>query len=899
MADQYVLSLKIDLSQFQQMLEKAKAGLKGIPNIVSTKIETDSKQATTSMSMFAQTITDPIIGIKALRDADIQLSVEQKQQIKNFLAVNNLAGAQKVVLDEVARKTNQIGSEVKQSNTAFSGLTKSLLTAGAAYFGIQAVIGTVVGQFKRAYTEAREADRAMRQMEGAIRANGGAAELSARTLSRFNSELELMSGYDADQLTNQMTKLLLTFQNVKGDNFKRAQTDIVDMAVALSKATGTEVDFESATRQVGIALEDPINGLLRLRKNGIIFSDSQKEQIINFMAVNDLAGAQGVILQGLEEKFKGQAANMVEPTKQLKTAWDNILESFGRNIIVPMVDDASNSVLAFLGVVKELKGQIVDNLTAFEAAKKTNQIKIDGANQLIALYGQMKNLGDSDKARVAELIADRDKLIVLQGELNRLYQAELTVRNKPVAKEDTAEAKAAREAATKAAQDWKDQQEQIYIELGADIDAQVQKNFDAEEKEYQDKVAADQARRAEVLKNIAGYYGEVQFQDASYYNWKTTQINTEVKAMGLSTEQQKKLIQERIDKLNQEKQAWESMPMNAIIAKYHEIEATMADSKTIGVQSWAGIRDGLQATYDALKPYSDKIHGVMAELLQKIHIAQMNAGKKKSWFWGTIMGYDPDDPKDRQKINAMEQTFSTIGNMASSIAQMGIQQTEDKKSKELAALDERAKRENLTEEEVLKNKKEINKRAEAEERKYKNIQKAMSLATAFINVAVGVTKALTLGPILGPILAAIITVMGAVQIGMIAAQKFAGGGRITGPGGPKDDKIPIMASNGEYIVNAEAVKKYGVGFLDALNFGLSMPVIPRVSHASVSAASNNDALLKEISNGVAILNLNLVRKEMSPEIQITNNGSDVQTTVRKLEKAKAQMTRNNGTLEYV
>jgi len=51
-------------------------------------------------------------------------------------------------------------------------------------------------------------------------------------------------------------------------------------------------------------------------------------------------------------------------------------------------------------------------------------------------------------------------------------------------------------------------------------------------------------------------------------------------------------------------------------------------------------------------------------------------------------------------------------------------------------------------------------------------------------------------------------------------QKFkAAGGMITGAGGPKDDKIPHMLSNGEYVIQASAVKKFGPSFMDALNKG--------------------------------------------------------------------------------
>ncbi len=51
--------------------------------------------------------------------------------------------------------------------------------------------------------------------------------------------------------------------------------------------------------------------------------------------------------------------------------------------------------------------------------------------------------------------------------------------------------------------------------------------------------------------------------------------------------------------------------------------------------------------------------------------------------------------------------------------------------------------------------------------------------------------------------------------GMIPGK--ADGGLILGPGGPRDDLIPAMLSNKEYVINAAAVAKYGVAFFDAAN----------------------------------------------------------------------------------
>ena len=47
----------------------------------------------------------------------------------------------------------------------------------------------------------------------------------------------------------------------------------------------------------------------------------------------------------------------------------------------------------------------------------------------------------------------------------------------------------------------------------------------------------------------------------------------------------------------------------------------------------------------------------------------------------------------------------------------------------------------------------------------------------------------------------------------------ASGGFIIGAGGPTDDAIPAMVSNGEYVIKASSVSQYGTGMMDMINAG--------------------------------------------------------------------------------
>jgi tape measure domain-containing protein len=76
--------------------------------------------------------------------------------------------------------------------------------------------------------------------------------------------------------------------------------------------------------------------------------------------------------------------------------------------------------------------------------------------------------------------------------------------------------------------------------------------------------------------------------------------------------------------------------------------------------------------------------------------------------------------------------------------------------------------------------------------------------------------------------------------------KLAGGGSVRGPGGPRDDKIPAMLSDGEFVINAAATKK-NRALLEAINNGrvlrradggmISAPSLPSPSRIASTARS--------------------------------------------------------------
>ncbi|WP_278397747.1 tape measure protein [Stutzerimonas kunmingensis] len=62
---------------------------------------------------------------------------------------------------------------------------------------------------------------------------------------------------------------------------------------------------------------------------------------------------------------------------------------------------------------------------------------------------------------------------------------------------------------------------------------------------------------------------------------------------------------------------------------------------------------------------------------------------------------------------------------------------------------------------------------------------------------------------------------------------YATGGYIRGPGTGTSDSILMYGSNGEYMVNAAAVRKLGVPFLNMINQGIVPPSIPRFAEGGL------------------------------------------------------------------
>lgn len=141
---------------------------------------------------------------------------------------------------------------------------------------------------------------ALAQLDNVIRATGNAAGFTTEQMANLSVEMARASTTSSAAVQAGLARLL-AYTNIQGEAFERAAKATLNMSTALG------IDMASAAETLGRALDDPINGLGALSRQGFKFGAEQRALIASFMAVNDVAGAQGVVLESIEATYEGAA----------------------------------------------------------------------------------------------------------------------------------------------------------------------------------------------------------------------------------------------------------------------------------------------------------------------------------------------------------------------------------------------------------------------------------------------------------------------------------------------------------------------------------------------------------------------------------------------------------------
>lgn len=232
-------------------------------------------------------------------------------------------------VDKAVKNLGELDKKTNETENSFRKLGEVLASA--------ALTKAVVSFGQESVQAAEEASRSMRLLASTVEATGAGAWTSADALHKMAVEFRDLSGIDNGKIESMQT-VLLGFKNITGATFKKATGAILDMATVMN------MDLSSAAQAVGKALDDPINGLDSLRRQGFAFTESQKEVIKALIESGETAEAQKIILKELEGTYGGAAKAANNAFSQLQNAFGELKETVG-NHIQPLVSGVAEGIL--------------------------------------------------------------------------------------------------------------------------------------------------------------------------------------------------------------------------------------------------------------------------------------------------------------------------------------------------------------------------------------------------------------------------------------------------------------------------------------------------------------------------------------------------------------------------
>jgi len=346
---EYIISIK----------EKTDASMKKI-NASLIACNTNAKKIHENLDKLPKSITGAVKSIDFL-NTKLQVLKEKKAFATTYTEVRTLNG-------EIRKTERELH---KLDNLPPKGFIQRLKDIPKTFLGMSIKDLSIAFLAQQSYSFIKDStkmyDDAMKkqaQLKASLQSTGYTAGLTFTQLTKSAAELQSKTIFDDDDIAGAQS-ILLTFTKVRGEIFNKAIPAIAD----LSTKMGT--DLNSATLQVGKALNQPIEGITALRRAGIQFTDDQEASIKNLVQSGKLEEAQLIILSELQKQVGGSAEAAAKagmgPLQQLGIMWGNLRERIGGFV---------------LNVVNKLVPVLKDLLTWID--KNSDTIKLIGKIILIA-----------------------------------------------------------------------------------------------------------------------------------------------------------------------------------------------------------------------------------------------------------------------------------------------------------------------------------------------------------------------------------------------------------------------------------------------------------------------------------------------------------------------------------
>tara|TARA_X000001382_G_scaffold88633_2_gene63415 strand:- start:1827 stop:3818 length:1992 start_codon:yes stop_codon:yes gene_type:complete len=356
-------------------------------------------------------------GAQGLKKLDKATAKTTKGSKKMQEGLRNVAGSIAAVqgpLGPVAGRISSIGAIMGRVSIAGLALTAGLVAVGAG--------------FTKLIRAGTNFESQQLKIAALLKATGGAAMQTGTDIEEM--AVKIGRGTLASvQGARDAAGVLLTFKSISGDTFGEVLKLTQDLAAV---GFGT---MKTAALQLGKALEEPEIGLSALRRVGVSFTESQKEQIKVLSLTGRQAEAQALILKALKEQVGGAGEGAAGGLAgAFDTLGENITLFFeksemGQKIVQGLTTAVNFLADAFGKFVPDIR-ELPSDLEGLQKALKDTDKEMEAqAKVVIALNEELEKMGqvgrnnaDQKKDLVEEIRLEQKKLETLSAHRLRITE---------------------------------------------------------------------------------------------------------------------------------------------------------------------------------------------------------------------------------------------------------------------------------------------------------------------------------------------------------------------------------------------------------------------------------------------------------------------------------------------
>lgn len=210
-------------------------------------------------------------------------------------ATNNIQkglNASKKQLSGYQQYVMQMGDKIKKA-LSFTAI------ATAAVAGIK----SITNECKKCIAEFSEAEKVSSRLRAVWKNVGATTGKTAEQMNDLAESMEKVTYFSSESI-KEAGLLLAATESLTEEGFDRALQASMDLAAALGE------DVASAAQTLSKAIQEPESALSRLKTIGVSFTEDEKAQIKALTDANKKYEAQALILDKIEQKYRGVAQSI-------------------------------------------------------------------------------------------------------------------------------------------------------------------------------------------------------------------------------------------------------------------------------------------------------------------------------------------------------------------------------------------------------------------------------------------------------------------------------------------------------------------------------------------------------------------------------------------------------------